>query len=58
MNAQRDSNFFDEEMEKLDKWAEDVKNGIEIELKELDKDIKTRKTEAEIEPGRKAKDTE
>ena len=33
-------------MEKLDKWAEDVKNSIEIELKELDKEIKTRKTEA------------
>ncbi len=33
-------------MEKLDKWAEDKKNSLEIELKELDKDIKSRKTEA------------
>lgn len=46
MNAHRNSSFFDDEMEKLDKWAEDVKSSIEIELKELDKDIKTKKTEA------------
>lgn len=45
-NAGRNAGFFDSEMEKLDKWAEDVKNSIEIELKELDKEIKTRKTEA------------
>jgi hypothetical protein len=44
--AQRNSRFFDLELEKLDKWAEDKKNSLEIELKELDKDIKTRKTEA------------
>ena len=44
--AQRNAGFFDAEMEKLDKWAEDVKNSIEIELKELDKEIKFRKTEA------------
>ncbi len=45
-NAERNGGFFDAEMEKLDKWAEDVKNSLEIELKELDKEIKTRKTEA------------
>ena len=45
-NAGRNAGFFDSEMEKLDKWAEDVKNSLEIELKELDKEIKTRKTEA------------
>ena len=38
--------FFDTEMEKLDRWAEDVKSSMEIELKELDKEIKCRKTEA------------
>lgn len=46
VSAERNSGYFDAEMEKLDKWAEDVKNSIEIELKELDKEIKTRKTEA------------
>jgi hypothetical protein len=32
-------------MGKLDKWAEDIKSSLEIELKELDKEIKLRKTE-------------
>ena len=38
--------LFDDEMTKLDKWAEDRKNSLEIELKQLDKDIKTQKTES------------
>ncbi len=38
--------FDDTEMEKLDKWADDVKSSIELELKELDREIKARKTEA------------
>jgi len=46
MNAERNAGFFDTEMEKLDRWAEDVKSSLEIELKELDKEIKYRKTEA------------
>ncbi|MDP2279756.1 MAG: DEAD/DEAH box helicase, partial [Nitrospirota bacterium] len=46
VNAERNAGFFDNEMDKLDKWAEDVKNSLEIELKELDKEIKFRKTEA------------
>jgi len=45
-NAERNGGFFDDEMEKLDKWADDVKSSIELELKELDRDIKARKTEA------------
>ena len=28
-NAQRNNNFFEEEMEKLDNWSEDVKAGLE-----------------------------
>ena len=46
LNAEHNATFFDAEMDKLDKWAEDIKNSIEIELKQLDKDIKARKTEA------------
>ena len=46
MNSERNAGFFDTEMEKLDRWAEDVKSSMEIELKELDKEIKYRKTEA------------
>ncbi|PIQ23108.1 hypothetical protein COW36_03535 [bacterium (Candidatus Blackallbacteria) CG17_big_fil_post_rev_8_21_14_2_50_48_46] len=33
-------------MEKLEKWADDIKTSLEIQLKELDKEIKFRKTEA------------
>ncbi len=44
--SNRNAKFFDEELTKLDKWAEDRKNSIEIALKQLDKDIKTQKTEA------------
>lgn len=44
--AQRNIQFFDDEMTKLDKWAEDRKNSLEIELKQIDKDIKTQKTES------------
>lgn len=46
INAERNGGFFDTEMDKLDKWADDVKSSIEIELKELDREIKARKTEA------------
>jgi adenine-specific DNA-methyltransferase len=42
----RNSIFFDEEMEKLEKWAEDLKSGLELELKELDREIKFLKTES------------
>lgn len=42
----RNSTFFDEEMDKLEKWAEDLKSGLELELKELDREIKFLKTES------------
>jgi len=45
-NSERNASFFDAEMAKLDKWADDVKGSLEIELKELDKEIKTLKTES------------
>jgi superfamily II DNA/RNA helicase len=45
-NAKRNHAFFDEEVDKLEKWSEDVRNSIKFEIKELDKEIKTRKTEA------------
>ena len=44
--AERNSEFFDDEVDKLDKWAEDVKKSLEIELKRMDIDIKTIKTNA------------
>lgn len=45
-NAVRNSSFFDDEVDKLEKWAEDVRNSLKFELKELEKEIKGRKTEA------------
>jgi ERCC4-related helicase len=44
--ATRNGIFFDSEVDKLDNWAEDVKKSLEIELKKLDIDIKTAKTNA------------
>ena len=45
-NADRNSGFFDEELVKLEKWADDKKASLEIELKQLDVEIKTLKAEA------------
>lgn len=45
-NAERNNTFFEEEMEKLDNWAEDVKSGLEKELRDLDAEIKLRKSES------------
>jgi len=42
---EKNSNFFDKEMQKLDQWAEDLNISLELELKNLDKEIKSRKTE-------------
>lgn len=45
-NSVRNNNFFEDEMEKLDNWAEDVKAGLEKELRDLDAEIKLRKSES------------
>ena len=41
--AARQSAWFDEEMEKLDNWAEDKRTGLKADLKELDDQIKALK---------------
>ena len=41
----KNNDFFDNEMEKLDNWADDLKISLEVDLKNLEKEIKTRKTE-------------
>lgn len=40
---ERRSAYFDEEVEKLDAWSDDLKDGLERELKELEKEIKAAK---------------
>lgn len=42
----RNSKFFDEEAAKLDLWSEDLKAGLEFEIKDVDKDIRELKKEA------------
>lgn len=45
-NALRNRDFFDNEMDKLDQWADDMKISLEKEIKDLDAEIKLRKSEA------------
>lgn len=44
--AERNSEFFDAEVDKLDNWSDDVKKALELDLRKLDIDIKTAKTNA------------
>lgn len=44
--SERNNHFFDHEVDKLDKWADDIKESLELELKKLSKKIKTLKAEA------------
>jgi len=46
--AARNTNYFEQELEKVDKWAEDLKESLEITLKELDVQIKALKREARL----------
>jgi len=46
INAERNRDFFDTEMDKLDQWADDMKLSLEKEIKDLDAEIKLRKSEA------------
>ena len=36
----RNARFFDEEVIKLDRWSDDLKQGLEREIKDLDKEIR------------------
>jgi len=64
--ASRNKEYFETEMEKLERWAEDLKGQLETELKDLDRDIKATKREArqavelddKVALHRKAKDLE
>ena len=43
---QRNARFFDEESDKLDTWADDMKISLEKEIKDFDAEIKLKKAEA------------
>ena len=38
--GERNSRFFEEQIDKLDRWADDLKNGLEMEIKDLNAEIK------------------
>jgi len=44
----RNMSFFEQEVIKLDTWADDIKDGLEHAIKELDKEIKLVRREAKI----------
>lgn len=45
-NANRNKDFFDTEIDKLDQWADDMKLSLDKEIKDLDAEIKLKKSEA------------
>ena len=45
---QRNARYFDEEAAKLDSWADDLKYGLEVEIKQIDKDIRELKKTATL----------
>ena len=45
-NINRNRDFFDTEMDKLDQWADDMKISLSREIDDLDAEIKLRKSEA------------
>lgn len=46
----RNATFFEEEITKLDTWADDLKESIERSIKELDKEIRQVRKEAKLAP--------
>jgi adenine-specific DNA-methyltransferase len=53
--ADRNARFFDVEITKLDGWAEDLKIGLERQIKELDRQIREARRAATIAMGLDAK---
>jgi ERCC4-related helicase len=53
--ANRNISFFEAEAEKLDSWAEDLKIGLEREIKDLDRQIREAKRAASAAPVLEAK---
>lgn len=53
--GERNNRFFEEEIDKLERWAEDLKEGLEHELKELDIEIKGLKKQAKLVANLEAK---
>lgn len=46
--SKENSEYYEQEMDKLDQWADDLKNDLEREIKDLDREIKALKKESRI----------
>ena len=46
--SEKNAEFFEQEMEKLERWSGDIKESLEHELKDLDREIKDTKREAQL----------
>lgn len=46
--SERNARFFEAEAEKLDRWADDLKSGLEREIKDLDRQIKEARRAAAV----------
>jgi len=46
----RNASFFEEQITKLDTWADDLKESIEYSIKELDKEIRQVRKDAKLAP--------
>jgi adenine-specific DNA-methyltransferase len=53
--AARNGRFLEDEMGKLERWAEDLKDGLERDIKDLDAEIRTAKRDARLEVSLEAK---
>lgn len=53
--SHKNAKYFDEELEKIDRWADDLKYALEMELKDIDGVIKQLKRDAKLEPDLKSK---
>ncbi|HTN07153.1 SNF2-related protein [Agriterribacter sp.] len=49
--GQRNANYFEIELDKLDKWGEDRRNSLKVALKELDQQIKEIKKQTRLAPN-------
>jgi predicted nucleic acid-binding Zn-ribbon protein len=47
----KNANYFEVELDKLDKWGEDKRNSLRLTLKELDDEIKEIKKQARLAPN-------
>jgi len=47
---ERNLSYFEQEVNKLDDWADDIKEGLEYSIKELDKEIRQVRREAKVSP--------